>query len=368
MKRHLTMLMLAAAFACACAVMFVAVWGRPHRHSREAEKRVPSVLWRTQMRTSPNTPCAFPMGWVVTDEAGGVTALSKAGKPLWTSVFSNLVFSSAASYASGFIVVVSLDGAVMALGSDTGKVVWKKTLDARFQHAPLIGFRGDVTVLWLVSQSDGQLVCLRVSDGTLVWKSETTNRCDGTPMVSQGRIAYGNCDGAVYVFDAANGALQGSVPVGESDQMAGGILALSQDVLLIGTRGGNLAVVDVAARVRMAVVNVSSSEAFVTPVKTWGGLVAMGSSEGVVSFWRWERGALMPAGRLALGAPIDSLQSFGGRLYVLSGGSLCALSSVVGPVWRLPLGDNVQGLVSDGEGALACVADGAVVSVKGDPL
>jgi len=367
MKRNPVMLTLAAAFLCACAIALAAVWELSHRDGRAPAKREGmSVLWRTPMNAAPNTPCAFPTGWIVTDAAGGVTALSKAGKPLWAGAFSNLVFACAASYVSGVAVAASVDGTVLALSSAAGVVAWRQTFEARFQHAPLVGLRGDVPVVWLVSQADGQIFCLRISDGTLVWKGEATNRCDGTPIVSQGRLAYGNCDGAVYVFDAMDGALLGSVPVGESDQMAGGLLALAQGLLVTGTRSGNLAVVDTAARKLVAVANVSASEAFVTPVMAWDGCVAMGASEGAVTFWRLERNALAAAGRVELGAPIDSLQSDGAHLYVLAGGGLCALASIGGGVARLPLGDDVHGLALNEGGLLACIADNAVVSVKGD--
>ena len=369
MKQHLVTLSFAIIFASACAVALRTALVQSRCRSDEAGlavKSEPTLLWRMQIKAAPNAPCAFPEGWFVTDESGGLTAISTEGRLLWHVDFSNQLFSCAASFVARLAVVASQDGDVSGVRSDTGKVVWHRKLDARFQHAPLTGTRDDVQVVWLMSQADGQLFCVRASDGQLVWQSEATNRCDGTPVLCRGRIAYGNCDGAVYVFDAKDGSLKGSVSVGENDQMAGGMLASQSGLLVTGTRQGNLVVVDADALKRVALVNVSPSETFASPAQVFGGLVAMGTPEGLVTFWRIEDKRLTPAGRVDLGKPVDSLQTSGGHLFALSGGDLCALSSVTAAVERLPLGDTAKGLVAGDKGALACVADGAIVSVRGE--
>ena len=368
MKRRYTSLTLAVLFVSACVAalwsFFVRSSGESEARARSAKTR-PTVVWRTRMDASPNTPCAMPSGWLVTDEAGGVSALSHDGRRVWHAAFSNQTFACGASYASGLVFVAAQEGEVAGVRCDTGAVVWRRKLDARFQHAPLTGQLGDVPVVWLMSQTDGQLFCLKAADGQLVWTGEATNRCDGTPVVGRGRIAYGNCDGAVYVFDAADGAKKGSVPVGDSDQMAGGALLLSSGLMAIGTRQGRLAVVDTESLSCVAVTNVSQSEAFATPANAFGDLIAMGTNEGRVSFWKLVAGTLKAAGQVELGAPVDSLVGFADRLYVLAGGNLCAVSSPCGPVEQVPLGDVVKGLAGADGGFFACVADGAVVGVKG---
>ena len=357
--------MLAAAFAGACALALARI-GCPSRGSSTAPAARaprPAVLWRTPMAAAPNAPCAFSGGWIVTDEKGGVAALSREGKPLWRVSFSNQVFAAAASVVAEWAVVASQDGAVAGLRLETGALAWRCELDGRFQHAPLTGLRSGTPVVWLVSQADGRLFCLRAADGALVWKSETTNRCDGSPARVGDRIVYGNCDGAVHVFDVADGAEKGAVKVGESDQMAGGVLPLTSGLLATGTRQGNLVVADARALALVAQTNVSPSEAFVTPAEAFGGLVAMGTAEGAVSFWKLSGTAMVSAGRAELGAPVDSLQAGDGHLYVLAGGSLCAFASARGAVERLSLGDAAKGLAISEDGRLACVADGAIVCV-----
>ena len=356
---------LPCAFVAASAgALAVAFFGRGTGAGapEKARKGALAVAWRVQMAASPNLPCAFANGWIVTDAAGGVTALSPEGRRLWQAGFSNQVFDCAASAVNGLAVVASQQGRVAGLKASTGEVVWVRETEGRFQHAPLTGMRGGEPVIWLVSQEDGRLFCLRAGDGVVVWRGEATNRCDGEPVAWQGRIAYGNCDGAIYVFDAENGNLLGSVVVGADDQMAGGVLAMPGGRLAAGTRQGNLVAVNAETLTREALVNISPSEAFVTPVLAFGGLIATGTQEGEVVFWR--AGEKL-AGRVAVGSAVSGLVFDEGRLYVLAGGGVSVFESQGQPAERLALGDDVRGPVAGSSGFLACVADRAVVCLKG---
>lgn len=360
---------LLAVFALACAAALVAVW-RPGPRTAGTSgppqpKRALGVLWRVPMPAAPNTPCAFDGGWIVSDNKGGVTALSMEGRILWRTSFSNHVFECGAAAMGNQAFLASEDGRVTALRDDTGEVMWARETEACFRQAPLTGSVAGVSAIWLVSQSDGQLFCLRAADGTVVWKSEPTNRCDGAPVMWRESLAYGNCDGAVYVFDAATGAARGSVKVGDDDQMAGGLLATADGRFVAGTRQGNLAVVNVATLTREALVNVSQGEAFATPAEAFGGLIAMGAQEGDVTFWRRDGAQLQPAGRVPVGKAVDLLLSCGESLFVLAGGSLFRFDAADRLADRLPVGDDVRGLAAGRAGRLACVADGAVVCVIG---
>ena len=370
-RQRLKRLFLPAAFVAACALALWTVVGRrggAKAASGTRDDPLPAVRWRAQMAARANAPCAFSGGWVVSDAAGGVTAFSAEGKKMWQAAFSNQVFDAGAAVAEGLAVVASRQGQVFALRADTGERVWTRETEGQFQHAPLTGKIEGEPVLWLVSQPDGQLVCLRVSDGRVLWRGEATNRCDGAPVAWQGRVAYGNCDGAVYVFDGANGRMQGSVAVGAEDQMAGGMLATDNGRLVAGTRQGHLAAVNVATLTLEARVSVSQSEAFVTPVEAFGNLIATGTREGEIVFCRLGGQGLQEAGRVAVGVAVDGLAFSGGRLYALAGGSLCVLAAAEGPAARLALGDEVYGLSAGPGGALACVADQAVVGIKGGGL
>lgn len=352
--------------AGAAAVLFAAGRSRQASSPDSARKgRAASVLavaWRVPMAAKPALPCALADGWVVADAAGGVTALSSEGLRLWQASFSNQVFEGGAACSGGMVVAASQQGLVAGLKAATGAVAWTRETDGRFRHAPLTGACGGEPAVWLVSQDDGCLFCLRVRDGAVVWRGEPTNRCDGEPAFWRGRLAYGNCDGAVYFFDAESGAAKGSVAVGADDQMAGGLLVASDGRLVTGTRQGKLVAVNGETLKLEAQVGISSSEAFVKPAEAFGGLVAAGTAEGEVVFWRVGEARVR---RVPLGAAVGGLLFDGGRLYALAGGSLCVFDAADRVSRRVALGDDVAGPVAGGGGRLACVADQSVVCLKG---
>jgi hypothetical protein len=156
----------------------------------------------------------------------------------------------------------------------------------------------------------------------------------------------------------------GTIEVGEEDQMAGGILALKEGRLVTGTRSGKLVLINPHTFACESAVKISESEAFLTPVALAGGLVAMGADEGTVTLWRCEQAALQPAAQIPVGAAVRSLAGSGGRGFAMAGGTLVAFSRER-EFARLALGDDVGPLSMNGAGDLACVADGALVCVKG---
>ncbi len=323
------------------------------------------VAWRVPAGCRAGRPCPCPGGWVAVNATGGVMKVSFAGRVLWRAAFAGEEFAGASVTGDGRIAVASDSGRVFALDSATGVEVWRRETGARFRQPPLSGARGGEPVLWLVSQEDGRLFCLRAADGSVIWTGEETNRCDGEPAAWSGRIAYGNCDGAVYVFDADDGKRVGKIAVGDEDQMAGGILVLADGRLVTGTRAGRLVMLDPAELVCAASAEVSESEAFATPAACFGGLVAMGTDEGNLTLWRVGAKELQPAGRFALGGKVTSLVASKDRLFALAGGTLVVI--VDGrETGRLSLGDDVGPLAIHAAGDVACVADGVLVCVKGD--
>ncbi len=327
------------------------------------------VVWRAALTAHANAPVPVDAeGWIVTDDAGGVTRLSDTGKPLWRVSFSNQPFEASAAIHDRRVFAASTSGGVLALDAETGRALWSVTLDARFQHPPLLDAQGggDAAVMRLVSQSDGRLFCLRVRDGLTLWQSEPTNRCDGEPAAGPYGIAYGNCDGAIHVFDAADGRRKGSIPVGTEDQMAGGLLSLPDSRLVAGTRQGNLVVANAQTFVCEARTRVSENEAFLKPVRTQNGLIATGSEEGLVSLWFLRDTTLSQAGEYRFEQAIRDLAACGNRLFILTGGALHIADTPDAAVCRVALGDEVYGLALRDCVTAACVADGMLVCVKGE--
>ena len=97
--------------ACACA-LWVTFW-MPSRGTSSApgtcccceskcdadESPRFAVRWRVPFAARPTPPCAAAEGWIVADEAGGVTALGRDGAVRWRAAFSNQVFEAAHSGA-----------------------------------------------------------------------------------------------------------------------------------------------------------------------------------------------------------------------------------------------------------------------------
>jgi hypothetical protein len=369
MKRSLTLPLLSAALVAACGVAIVAVFlpvptpsGATVSPLVQAEFR---VAWRVPLIARAERPCPVVDGWVVADAAGGVMKVTLAGRVQWRVAFSNEVFVGGVEASASRVAVASEGGRVFCLDSATGGTIWKRDTDARFQHAPLAGFRNGESVLWLVSQEDGRLFCLSGSDGSVIWVTEATNRCDGEPVAWSGRIAYGNCDGAVYLYDSMTGKSKGSVEVGADDQMAGGIVALESGRLVTGTRSGSLVVINPETLSCEAKVKVSESEAFVTPAVLSSGVIAMGSEEGQVTLWRLNGQVLSQVGCFTAGTAVKGLESVNGRFFALAGATLSVIDSLGRLVQQMSLGDDVGRLSVLATGELACVADGALVCVKG---
>lgn len=324
------------------------------------------ISWRAELSApSATVPCAVSNGWMVADAAGRIAYVSRTGQILWRMSFSNETFSGACALGAQ-VAVASESGRVFLLDVATGAEKWRLATDGRFVHAPVAGQRDSERVLWLVSQDDGRLFCLSAATGMIVWTSESTNRCDGTPTVWAGLIAYGNCDGAIYIFDAETGARKGKVDVGAEDQMAGGLLPLPDGRVVAGTRSGKLVAVDLARRVCEASAQISESEAFITPVGCFASSrFAMAVSEGDVSVW--DASVSAPLKRVATfvaGAAVDALASDGKRVFARVGGTLAVFNSG-GEIGRIALGDDVGALSVNGASELACVADGSLLCVKG---
>ncbi|MDD4101127.1 MAG: PQQ-like beta-propeller repeat protein [Kiritimatiellae bacterium] len=327
------------------------------------------VSWRVQMPLPPNTPAVGVSGkcLFLTDKGGTVTALSRSGSILWRKSLDLRSFAAPALACGDCLALAAVDGDVALLRKEDGDTVWSVKLDARFQHKPLLGLLvNGIETLLVVSQSDGVIFCLSMRDGSLLWKSEPTNRFDGEPVLVGERIVYGNCDGAVHVFDAHSGALLGSVKLGDNDQMAGGLLALDGGILCAGTRQGRLVAVNVLTMAHLSYAEVSQTEAFLTPVMAFGGMVAMGSAEGVVSFWNFHGSVLESAGKAVFPAEVDGLVSQGGRLFVLSDGAFHVLDQPDETTFSVKLGDDIHGLLALGKNAAVCVADGALVFLEGE--
>jgi len=94
---------------------------------------------------------------------------SSTGTQLWSATVTSEVLA-APSEADGIVVVRCIDGRVFGLDADTGQRVWI------YDHSvPLLTLRGNAPPLLragvaFVGYDGGQVVALRIDDGTLMWE------------------------------------------------------------------------------------------------------------------------------------------------------------------------------------------------------
>ena len=326
------------------------------------------VNWRTPLSSAAECLAAGKDGWVVGERTGRITALTSDGGIRWQVAISNHNWQALAPLPDGTgLVAVSLHGCVCVLDSKDGAPRWSRETDASFMRAPLFGKVGDTPVMWQISQADSTVFCLRVADGSEVWKSEPSNRCDGSPALWNNRLAFGNCDGVVYVLDAQTGRSLGTIATGgQEDPMAGAMLALPSGLMLIGTYRGNFLMLDADAIACLGTAKIAGSESFATPVMIGDTAVAMGTPDGHVTLWETRGRKLEHTGDIPVGKDgIDQVAFDAGGLWVLAGRDFCRVDMQTRTVQAFNIGDDMSALtLNPQDGTLALLADGDVVCIS----
>jgi outer membrane protein assembly factor BamB len=224
---------------------------------------------------------------------------------------------------------------------------------------------------WLISQGDSTIYCLSVRSDKEIWKSEPTNRCDGRPALAGGRIAYGNCDGIVYVHDAETGKPLGTIQTSDGDDpMAGSMVVLQSGLMFTGTYKGNFLMLDPKELACLDTVKIADTEAFATPAAIGDTTIAMGTPDGRITLWETKNRKFESIGEIQVGKDgIDEMVFFEGKFWVLAGRALCKVDLESKQVKTFNIGDNMSCLtVNPTNGTLGLLADGDVVciDVKGN--
>ena len=310
-----------------------------------------------------DAPASWSNGWIAATDKGRLVAMDNSGRVLWSQTVSNASFAGSPAVADTNVVVLKSDGTVMALHVVTGKLLWQVQAEGSFRHGPLAVRQGDQWQVVLLSSADGVLIGLDAKDGHEIWRSEPTNRTDGTPGADGQCIAYGNCDSAVHVFSLTNGEHLARIPVGSDAQMAGGALVWNGRVYG-GTRGGELVCVDVSSNEVVWHARMEGGETFGTPVAVRD-TVVMGTRDGSVTAFDAQSGATR--WQVSLSNAVSSLCVVDDAVFAVAAGSLVGLRAQDGGRFAtLAVGDNVEGPVWNGR--ILTVADdgGNVIGFKGE--
>ena len=232
---RLALLIVACADAPAAAQPPVSAGGQGRRAGPRAAGPAPRVAARApesagldvEHRLSLGAPPAAPAALdddtaYVPLRTGKLVAVDlAAGRVRWTADMA----VTAGPAAGGGLVFVPLADGLAALAND-GSRRWQLPVTGGFS-APLLWKAG-----WLIAAANnGDLLCLRASDGHIVWTARVTSPVHGRPALTAERVYVSLEDGRVVSHDLATGAVIWEETLGGTP---GPVLALD-DRIFVGS-------------------------------------------------------------------------------------------------------------------------------------
>lgn len=117
----------------------------------------------------------------------------------------------------GRIFAAAADGQVMALTTDTGRVIWRQQVKDFYTKEELANaFTKDLDVitggvganqeLVLIGTAAGQIIAMNQSDGSLAWKADASSEMLAPPQVDRDLVVIQTIDGKVEGLDAIDGS------------------------------------------------------------------------------------------------------------------------------------------------------------------
>ena len=163
--------------------------------------------------------------------AGGDTLYAldaETGEELWRQT-ALTPFHSAPTAVEGRVIVTTNDNEMLAMDADGGEVLWTHrgiAETARLLTAPSPAVRGEVVI---APYSSGEIVALRVQNGTVLWSDSLTRTGGLTPMSTINDIAASPVimDDHVYAMSHSGQMAGFDIRTGERiwSQPAGGLHA-----------------------------------------------------------------------------------------------------------------------------------------------
>jgi PQQ-like domain len=325
-----------------------------------------SVLWRIKAPSAINQPTRLPDGWLVTSRKGEIVSLTEKGELRWKASYSNYTWQVSGFINKETVCAVTVQGQLVCFAASTGEILWKRETNFFCLNPPLATEINSETVLILISQEEGTLLCLNAKDGEVRWRSPLTNRTDGPAIRLGERIVYGNCDAAVHFFSLTNGCLLGSITLEEDEQIAGGILPLPTGELVVGTYSGTLVLLDPIQLSCLAREKIAPSETFATPALVNENRFVMPTPEGKLTFWTWEKVKLLPDGETPLSTQFDETVIHEGIFWGIARHTIIAFRLAdKKEIFRSSPGDDLQFLSPGPEQRCLVFADGELLCMKG---
>ena len=132
------------------------------------------------------------------------SAFAFDGEEIW-HVKLDAPLSSGITAAKSMLFLGDMSGTFYALDRDTGAKLWSYNGSGSICGTPTLA--GEVVI---IAQADGEITCLKTSDGSLVWtsKPESYNAIMSDGVVKgDGRAYAAKNDGKVYALDLSDGSL-----------------------------------------------------------------------------------------------------------------------------------------------------------------
>ena len=219
-----------------------------------------------------------------------------AGRQVWTERIGDVGFPLSVAVNAGVFTVASNDGTVAAVQADTGKTIWRASVDGRI----VAGVGSDGRFAAVVTR-EGDLVVL--DGGKPAWRKPIGTKVVTAPLVAGERVFVLGVDRRVLAYDVLDGRMLWSLQrPGDALTLAqGGVIAAFKDTLLVG-QGPRLAGIDpLRGSVRWEVPVASPRGAneverladLVAPLLRLGDTVCMRAFQSAVGCVNAERGNLL---------------------------------------------------------------------------
>ncbi len=316
--------------------------------------------WRYRSPASVRVPPVAAAGRVFVVADSFAVALSLDGQELWRVDLGQPVEAPPVATDKALVVGTSA-GTLLALGTASGKILWQYELGSRIQGSPNLVADDRGGSILAISQSDGVLHRVRLSDGSRVWSTARTNRCDGSLAVDGGLVVYGNCDAALYLHDVRSGERTGKVQLLKDGQVYAGV-ALADGTVYAGDRSGRLYAVETRTGRVLWVSTVAGADLSSTP-SVAPEIIVFGSDDGKVYAVGRKDGRL--AWSLETGGRPLSPVIGGDRVLAAADGTLYLLDLPTGTVLdRRELSDQITSPSLAGGLILLGTEEGYVLALK----
>jgi outer membrane protein assembly factor BamB len=300
----------------------------------------PEKLWKYKAGNRVDqTPVSADGRLYFTTAKGGLVCLDFKGAEVWKTSIAPDSFTSPPLISDGLLILGTSKGVLRAYDTAAGKEKWSYDVGGSVQGSPnRVDLPGGKKGLVVISQADGALHGVELLTGKGVWVMPAEQRCDGSAGVGGGMIVMGSCASALHVYSIAKSAKVTDIPLGDDNQVAGGV-AMSGSHAFAGTRSGKLCAVDVAAGKILWTFAEGQGEAFMTPAVTEK-VVVFGADDGKVyaldratgkKLWDFD----------TKNRPLSPVIA-GDRVVVSSGGSLFLFDLAGGKkLWSAPVSDDI---------------------------